>query len=136
MRPGISASLLAGLWACSGTGCRGAREATPIIHVAPAAAKRWTRWLARDGHAGAAGSPRARVRVMTGAPRDRLSGPNAIGRPGDLLIENDEVVFVIDQLGSNPGFAETGGNLVDAADARVRQDELGQVFTYFGTFPR
>ena len=52
------------------------------------------------------------------------------------MLENDEVVFVIDQLGSSAGFAESGGNLVDAADAKVRKDELGQVFTYFGTFPR
>ncbi|MEO7327961.1 MAG: CehA/McbA family metallohydrolase, partial [Minicystis sp.] len=28
------------------------------------------------------------------------------------------------------------GNIVDAADAVTRRDELGQVFTYFGTFPR
>jgi hypothetical protein len=67
---------------------------------------------------------------------EALGGPNAIGRPGDTLLENDEVVFVIDQLGSSAGFAESGGNLVDAADAHAREDELGQAFTFFGTFPR
>ena len=30
----------------------------------------------------------------------------------------------------------TGGNVIDAADAKVRKDELGQVLTYFGAFPR
>jgi hypothetical protein len=67
---------------------------------------------------------------------EQLGGPNAAGRPGDLVLENDEVVFVIDRLGSSNGFAESGGNIIDAADAEVRKDELGQVFTYFGTFPR
>jgi hypothetical protein len=67
---------------------------------------------------------------------EELGGPNAVGRPGDWILENDEVVFVVDQLGSGAGFAESGGNLVDAADARVRRDELGQVFTHFGEFPR
>ena len=46
------------------------------------------------------------------------------------------MVFAIDALGSGGGFAESGGNLVDAADARTRKDELGQLFTHFGTFPR
>ena len=67
---------------------------------------------------------------------EELGGPNAIGRPGDLVLENDEVVFVVDRIGSSSGFAESGGNVVDAADARARKDELGQQFTYFGKFPR
>ena len=65
-----------------------------------------------------------------------LGGPNATGRPGDWIIENDEVVFVIDGLGGGGGFAESGGNVLDAADAKTRKDELGQIFTYFGVFPR
>lgn len=65
-----------------------------------------------------------------------LGGPNATGRSGDWILENDEVVFVIDGLGGGSGFAESGGNLIDAADARTRKDELGQIFTYFGVFPR
>jgi hypothetical protein len=67
---------------------------------------------------------------------DELGGPNATGKPGDWMIENDEVVFVVDALGGGAGFAESGGNIVDAADAKTRKDELGQLFTYFGTFPR
>jgi hypothetical protein len=67
---------------------------------------------------------------------EQLGGPNATGQAGDWMLENDEVVFVIDGLGGGGGFAESGGNLIDAADAKVRKDELGQLFTYFGTFPR
>ena len=69
-------------------------------------------------------------------PGQELGGPNATGRPGDWVLQNREVVLVFDQLGSSAGFAESGGNLIDAADAKDRKDELGQVFTYFGTFPR
>jgi hypothetical protein len=67
---------------------------------------------------------------------EQLGGPNATGKAGDWMLENDEVVFVIDALGGGGGFAESGGNLIDAADAKRRLDELGQLFTYFGTFPR
>src|SRR5262249_1902866 len=67
---------------------------------------------------------------------EELGGPNAVGRPGDYVLENDSVVFVVDRLGSSAGFAESGGNLVDAADAKARRDELGQLFTCFGVFPR
>lgn len=70
------------------------------------------------------------------AKGEELSGTNAVGRPGDVLLENDEVVFVIDRLGGGVGFAESGGNIVDAADAKSRRDELGQMFTFFGSFPR
>ena len=80
------------------------------------------------------GSARARVHPM--APGEELGGPNATGKPGDWVLENDEVVFVIDALGGGAGFAESGGNVIDAADAKSRRDELGQLFTYFGTFPR
>lgn len=76
----------------------------------------------------------ARVHPMRAG--EELGGPNATGKPGDWVLENDEVVFVIDALGGGAGFAESGGNLLDAADARVRKDELGQFFTFFGTFPR
>ncbi len=113
---------------------------TPQIAVQPGAAAR-AMWFtegsfgrrARDAGAPHAPAP-ARAHVMNAG--EELGGPNAVGRAGDLLLENDEVAFVIDQLGSSAGFAESGGNLVDAADARERKDELGQVFTYFGTFPR
>lgn len=78
----------------------------------------------------------ARATAFVMNPGGELGGPNATGRPGDWVLGNAEVVLVFDQLGSSAGFAESGGNLVDAADARERKDELGQVFTYFGAFPR
>lgn len=78
----------------------------------------------------------ARAHVHPLQAGGELGGPNATGKVGDWVLENDEVVFVIDALGGGGGFAESGGNIVDAADARVRKDELGKVFTYFGTFPR
>lgn len=77
----------------------------------------------------------ARVKRIA-APADALAGPLAAGRVGDLVIENGEIAVVIDQLGRGSGFAESGGNIVDAADASTRRDELGQMFTYFGVFPR
>jgi hypothetical protein len=114
--------------------CPAPTDVTPLIHVDPHAAQRLS-WLAHPGpSAQAPQSHPSRVHVMKEG--EQLGGPNAIGRPGDLLLENDQVAFVIDQLGSSAGFAETGGNLVDAADAHERKDELGQLFAYFGVFPR
>ncbi len=118
-------------------GCPRAEDPTPEIRVVPGAAARalWIRgrWGATDAGAAVAGAP-ARVHAMKAG--EELGGPNAIGKPNDLVLENDEVVFVINALGGSAGYAESGGNIVDAADARARSDELGQVFTYFGTFPR
>ena len=105
---------------------------TPPIRVDPNAPGR-INWLATSAATAPKVAP-ARVHMMRAG--EELGGPNAIGRPGDLLLENDEVAFVIDRIGSSSGFAESGGNVVDAADARIRKDELGQQFTYFGKFPR
>lgn len=116
--------------------CPPREDVTPMIHVDPHAAGRLD-WLAKPAASAAdvPGKPKpARVHVMKDG--EQLGGPSATGRPGDLILENDEVAFVIDQLGSSTGFAESGGNLLDAADAHARKDELGQIFTYFGTFPR
>lgn len=113
--------------------CPRNEDPTPQIAVSPNAAGRIALIPSRAGTRAPANA-RARARIHPLAPGDALGGPNATGRPGDWVIENDEVVFVVDALGS--GFAESGGNLVDAADAKLRKDELGQVFTYFGEFPR
>lgn len=99
------------------------------------------RWRGEGGTeglcpAGEAPIAPAKVRRIGKDPKDRLAGALAIGREGDYLLENDQIAVVIDQLGPGTGFAESGGNIVDAADALARRDELGQVFTYFGTFPR
>ena len=124
---------LALVWiAVAAVACPAPAERTPLVRVDPNGARRAQALLAP--HPAARAPAPARVHVMQAG--DELGGPNAIGRPGDLMLENDEVAFVIDRLGSSAGFAESGGNVVDAADARVRKDELGQQFTYFGTFPR
>jgi len=115
--------------------CPAPADVTPMIHVDPRAAGRLD-WFGKPA-ASSEAPPRpkaARVHVMKDG--EQLGGPAATGRSGDLLLENDEVAFVIDQLGSSTGFAESGGNLLDAADAHARKDELGQLFTYYGTFPR
>jgi hypothetical protein len=115
--------------------CGGPRDVTPHIEVSPGAAGRIGLIASRSGkRAPPPSAPRARAHPM--AAGGELQGPSATGRPGDWVLENGEVVFVIDALGGGGGFAESGGNLIDAADARVRKDELGQLFTYFGAFPR
>lgn len=111
-------------------GCPREPETNARIEVSPRAAARANLIGSRASTVGAG----ARVHPL--APGQELGGPNATGHPGDWVIENDEVVFVIDALGGGAGFAESGGNVVDAADAVSRKDELGQVMTYFGTFPR
>lgn len=118
-------------------GCPPQGDITPQIHVSPGAERRLCvleRRCPQNGAANGAAGGKARVHVMKAG--EQLGGPNAIGRPGDLLLENDEVAFVIDQLGSSAGFADSGGNIVDAADAKTRVDEMGELFTFFGTFPR
>ena len=49
---------------------------------------------------------KARARAHPLVKGQELGGPNATGRPGDWVIENDEVVFVIDGLAGGGGFAE------------------------------
>ncbi|MEO8799231.1 MAG: hypothetical protein ABI551_15180, partial [Polyangiaceae bacterium] len=115
--------------------CPNQEEVVPLIHVTPGAASR--AWLMGRGKADPSASRivhHTRISIMKKG--EELGGPNAVGRPGDILLENDEVAFVIDQLGSGTGFELGGGNIVDAADASVRKDELGQLFTFFGDFPR
>ncbi len=130
MRHALGVHALLGL--SVGVACGAPRDVTPQIRVAPGAAGRLN-WLAKPASTSPKAAP-ARVHVMREG--EELGGPNAIGRPGDVLLENDEVVFVVDRIGSSSGFAESGGNVVDAADALARKDELGQQFTYFGKFPR
>lgn len=124
----VSLVLVAGLVAA----CPPPEDVTPAIAVRPGAAAR-SLWLRAGRDAGARLSP-AKVHPLLAG--QELGGPNAVGRPGDLVLENEEVVFVFDQLGASFGFAESGGNIVDAADAKARKDELGQMMTSFGKFPR
>ena len=132
-------SLLAALFsACGAPTQNGGVEVRAGAANRLAAACRWRRGeVGRDACAAPDARARAAVtRIGSGEKGSPLRGALAIGRAGDYLIQNNEVVFVVDQLGRGTGFAESGGNLVDAADARVRADELGQLFTYFGAFPR
>ncbi len=125
---------LAAIVAALAVGCPPHEDVTPQIRVVPGAAARMA-WIGQT-HVQVASAPVPPATVKVLVSGEELGGPNAVGRPGDLLLGNGEVVFVIDRLGPGAGFAESGGNLVDAADARVKKDELGQMFTYFGTFPR
>jgi hypothetical protein len=79
-------------------------------------------------------SPPHPARVHEMKPGDQLAGPAATGATGDVMIENDEVVFVVQRVTAADGGAPpaAGGDVVDAADARVRQDELGLVRADFG----
>jgi hypothetical protein len=78
-----------------------------------------------------AARPPARVARMTSAG-EGLKGPFATGRAGDYLLENDEIAVVIDDPTAGSGFAESGGQIVDAGDAKTRVDALGQVLTTLG----
>src|SRR5262245_54569330 len=125
----IALSLVALLAACAAPVQSGG------VDVQPGAAERLAvacRWRHGDVGRDACAAPEARAaRVRRLEKGDQVArGALAIARPGDLVLENDEVAFVIDQLGRGTGFAESGGNLVDACDARVKADELGQIFTY------
>lgn len=122
-----------GLAALALSACPPHEDVTPAIEVRPGAAARaaWVRGGLADS-----GVKAAPARVHPMAAGEELGGPNAVGRPGDLVLENEEVVFVFDRLGSSYGFAESGGSIVDAADARLRKDELGQVMADLGKFPR
>jgi|GEM_PF-1000468 len=116
--------------------CPKPTDGDPQIAVSPGAAGRINLIGSRAGKAKRDAPARARAHTMDAAQAAKLGGPNATGRTGDWVLENEEVVFVVDALSGGGGFAESGGNLVDAADARARHDELGQLFTYFGVFPR
>lgn len=138
-RPLVALAFLAGLALAA---CPQPTDGDPQIPISPGVEGRMKRMAGR----GAPIAPIAPTRPQPSAGArahahpmkagEQLGGPNATGKVGDWILENDEVSFVIDALGGGGGFAESGGNLVDAADARVRKDELGQLFTYFGAFPR
>src|SRR5690606_34292635 len=122
LRAPAIAGALALLAALAFAACGPRGDHTPRIEVTPGAAGRIGLIASRAGARRDASDARARVHPM--AEGGSLGGPSATGKPGDWVLENDEVVFVIDALGGGGGFAESGGNLIDAADARVRRDEL------------
>jgi hypothetical protein len=71
---------------------------------------------------------------------DLLLGVEADGKRGDLRLENARAIFIIDGAGSALGFADSGGNLIDAAPRvprRAARDSLKQLITTLGhDFPR
>jgi hypothetical protein len=107
-------------------GCFTPSDVTPIIYVNPRAAQRLPVWFNKSEPTSEPTKPAAaRVHVMRDG--QQLGGPNATGRPGDPMLENQEVVFVVGQI-----LPDGGGNVIDAADARVRKDELVGLSTSFG----
>lgn len=70
-------------------------------------------------------------------PADLTKGKGAIGKVGDYLLANDKIRIIIDDVGKRQGFAEGGGNIIDAARRENNLDLLTQLITYFdNTFPR
>jgi len=65
------------------------------------------------------------------SPGQLLSGSNADGRLGDLLLENDQVIVVISALGHPIQYAMSGGNVIDGALSADRIDGLTELYTYF-----
>jgi hypothetical protein len=73
-------------------------------------------------------APHARAQII-GSLEDAIGGPHAIGRPGDILLENDQIRLVIADSGvyNDPNKVSTygrvnttfGGSLVDADLQRV-----------------
>ena len=77
----------------------------------------------------------ARAFVVTRAA-DLLDGAAAEGRIGDFRLDNDLVAAIVSAPGHAFGFAESGGNIIDAAPSGAH-DALGQLYGYLGdTFPR
>src|SRR5262245_1630438 len=70
-------------------------------------------------------------------PSDLSGGRGALGKVGDYFLANDRIRIVIDDVGKRQGFAESGGNIVDAARRDRNIDLFTQLITYFdNTFPR
>ena len=113
----------------SATVCAPPRDGTPQIRVVPGAAAR-SMWIGRERSAPSQAGPRR----CPMRPGEASRGPTPSGS-GDLVIENDEVVFVVEAHRSGSGFAESGATW-STRPTRARLGELGQSFTFFRTFPR
>jgi len=74
-------------------------------------------------------SGRAAVRVAAG-PADLATGAAAQGRPGDWVLENERVRFVIERAARLIGPCPWGGNIIDAAvrgsDGAAGEDVVGE----------
>lgn len=120
------ASKLAVALAVSAAGCLGPTLPLPRVEATPAATPaEATEHTARP----------ARAFAVTRAA-DLLDGAAAEGRIGDLRLDNELVAVIVSAPGHAFGFAESGGNVIDAAP-RGGHDGLAQLYGYLGdTFPR
>ena len=64
------------------------------------------------------------------SPSQLPGGSAAAGQVGDILLSNDAVSFVISSLAHPFGYADSGGNIIDAVSAGG-SDAFGQLYTYF-----
>jgi hypothetical protein len=126
----VAVTLLLG---CALAACPRPTDGEPQIAISPGFRERLERM---PGHLPKAPEPPVAAHARPMKAGEQLGGPSATGKEGDWVLANGEVVFVIDALGGERGVVEWGGNLVDAADARVRKDELGQLLAALGTLPR
>lgn len=84
----------------------------------------------------AAEPPRPARAFRVARSADLLDGPVADGQVGDYRLENDRIAVIISAPERAIGFAESGGNVIDAAPAGGH-DTLKQLFGYLGDdFPR
>lgn len=63
-------------------------------------------------------------------PSGLVAGPTAQGSVGDWLMTNDRIAVVIDAVDNPHGFADTGGNIIDAAPLGG-EDRFSSMFTFF-----
>ncbi len=68
------------------------------------------------------------ARVASAA--DLVVGPNAQGQVGDYVLENERIRVIVDDIPHAHGFADTGGNVIDAAPL-AGQDRFASLFTMF-----
>jgi hypothetical protein len=116
-------------------GCFTPSDVTPIIYVNPRAAQRLPIWFNKTETAPEPAKPAA-ARVHLMGDGEQLAGSDATGRPGDTVLENAEVVFVFARPEGGSDVAANRGDIVDAADAHARKDELGQMSTSVGSHAR
>ncbi len=69
-------------------------------------------------------------------PSDLLNGPRADGALGDYLLANDFAAFIISSPSHAHAPAQSGGNILDAAAAPGRVDELGGQHVILGDLTR
>ncbi|MFT7625602.1 MAG: hypothetical protein ACI9WU_004793 [Myxococcota bacterium] len=70
-----------------------------------------------------------RVFALVATSDDLIGGPKADGVPGDLVIRNEQVAFVIEGVRQTSGYRQAGGSVVDADIIRdgPGQDHFGEV---------